>query len=239
MLATSAIYSISAFVVHGLSYTVLVVLAGLNVGAKAHRMRAHANVMFGLSGFVAAAWMSHDVRTMFSNAGYRGSFAFPVMPLLLLIPLLAAFLAERSRARDGWLYRVAARTEWSWMVLVGVLPVVFGEASALSWLLLAPALMLPLALFDGARPVPVDVVVDAGPVEVRAARPAPLPEAVKLEKVTCAPGHCPVCAEAVTSRVATCARCEARQHVECFEFIGQCGIYGCGSQRITTAAATA
>lgn len=45
--------------------------------------------------------------------------------------------------------------------------------------------------------------------------------------------RCPVCAEVAERETVRCADCAAVYHRACHEYLGRCGIYGCGSSRAT------
>jgi hypothetical protein len=74
-----------------------------------------------------------------------------------------------------------------------------------------------------------------GPSPVRPSRPAvrwiePLArddlELLSLELRTTG-ARCPVCNHSIVSEPTKCARCEAPHHLDCFAYLGRCGIYGC------------
>ncbi len=44
-------------------------------------------------------------------------------------------------------------------------------------------------------------------------------------------GRCPVCAEVAERETVRCADCAAVYHRTCHEYLGRCGIYGCGNSR--------
>ncbi|MBI4860071.1 MAG: hypothetical protein HY815_07380 [Candidatus Riflebacteria bacterium] len=58
--------------------------------------------------------------------------------------------------------------------------------------------------------------------------PAPVPG---LSLQTVEPGsspRCPICSEPLGEPIARCARCDAPHHLECFDYNGCCGRFGCG-----------
>lgn len=66
---------------------------------------------------------------------------------------------------------------------------------------------------------------------VKLERAAPL--SVRVDPAEAKDGdiRCPYChGDLGTDGLVTCARCEARQHVDCFESHGRCAVFGCGSQ---------
>jgi len=43
--------------------------------------------------------------------------------------------------------------------------------------------------------------------------------------------HCPICGEPIGPRAVRCAACRTAHHGDCWDYLGQCAIYGCGGER--------
>jgi hypothetical protein len=50
-------------------------------------------------------------------------------------------------------------------------------------------------------------------------------------KVEAQAALCPVCASAIQGDHVSCSRCEVPHHPECWEYLGSCATFGCGSDR--------
>ncbi len=42
---------------------------------------------------------------------------------------------------------------------------------------------------------------------------------------------CQICSEDITTDMVFCRRCKTPHHVECWEYLGHCAVYGCGEKR--------
>ncbi len=56
---------------------------------------------------------------------------------------------------------------------------------------------------------------------------------VVITSMTTAGGDCPTCGVALDGPSPACAKCGARQHADCWQYMGMCATYACGGRRRT------
>lgn len=147
-----------------------------------------------------------------------------------------------DRSRPGWLQvssshrpHIVDRLEGSISRAFGRL--VDGDPADLT------VILTPFVYRVRQRPVPLDAVLlmsflDDGlslletaieahpPLELDMTEIEELPATVVVSS-----GWCGICGEEARERRVACSRCKAPHHRECWGWIGQCAIFGCGSRR--------
>lgn len=219
----------------------LAVIAGLSTltalnfspGERRQRWSVYASLLAGLAGATLVlmafgeSFMRSVDRTLWRLWVDSGH------PLAVAAALAAPFAASRleraAKSRAAFTYEIAGHPGWMAVAVFGLVTSVHAPG-IWSWVVFAPAVLVPLVFAEAlfASPVPWMTPV---PATVPAPRPSLRPSQIQLSlgQVELRVASCPVCRDDVRDGARACARCKTPHHAECFDFNGRCAIFGCAS----------
>lgn len=150
---------------------------------------------------------------------------------------------KTDRARPGWIHVSSCHRLHIQERLESALADAFGTMVAGNDPEDLTVILTPFVFRVRQKPVPMDTVLlmsfledglrllDAvlelhPPPELDLDEIAELPAVVEVHA-----GWCGICGEEANQRRVACARCRSPHHKECWGWIGQCALFGCGSRR--------